>query len=52
MTLDARLHRIVSAQPCPLLFATINGAHVVPLEEVVGLEVREETVQDTLVAAG
>jgi predicted nucleotidyltransferase len=62
MTIDPRLHRIVAAQPYPLLFATISGAHlygfpspdsdydlrgahVLPLNAVVGLEVRDETVQ-------
>ena len=28
MTLDSSLHRIVAAQPYPLLFATISGAHL------------------------
>ncbi len=28
MTIDPRLHRIVAAQPHPLLFATISGAHL------------------------
>lgn len=28
MTIDPRLHRIVTAQPYPLLFATISGAHL------------------------
>src|ERR1044071_1462898 len=28
MTIDPRLHRIVAAQPFPLLFATISGAHL------------------------
>ena len=63
---DPRLHRIVAAQPYPLLFATISGAHlygfpspdsdfdlrgahVLPLEKVVGLEVRDETVQQELI---
>src|SRR5947209_4354444 len=62
MTIDPRLHRIVAAQPYPLLFATISGAHlygfpspdsdfdlrgthVLPLEKVVGLVVRDETVE-------
>ena len=66
MTIDPRLQRIVVAQPYPLLFATISGAHlygfpspdsdfdlrgahVLPLEKVVGLEVRDETVQDSRV---
>jgi uncharacterized protein len=69
MTIDPRLHRIVAAQPYPLLFATISGAHlygfpspdsdfdlrgahVPPLEKVVGLEVRDETVQDFRVIEG
>ena len=64
MTIDPRLHRIVTAQPYPLLFATISGAHlygfpspdsdfdlrgahVLPLDKVVGLEVRDETVEDS-----
>jgi uncharacterized protein len=69
MTIDPRLHRIVAAQPYPLLFATISGAplygfpspdsdfdlrgaHVLPLEKVVGLEVRDETVEDSRVIEG
>ena len=69
MTTDPRLHRIVAAQPYPLLFATISGAHlygfpspdsdfdlrgahVLPLEKVVGLEVRDETVEDSRVIEG
>src|SRR4026209_663987 len=28
MNIDRRLHRIVAAQPYPLLFATISGAHL------------------------
>ena len=64
MTIDPRLHRIIAAQPFPLLFATISGAHlygfpspdsdfdlrgahVLPLEKVVGLDVRDETVEDS-----
>ncbi len=67
--IDSRLHRIVSAQPYPLLFATISGAHlygfpspdsdydlrgahVLPLDAVVGLEVRNETVQDERIVDG
>lgn len=67
VTTDPRLHRIVAAQPYPLLFATISGAHlygfpspdsdidvrgthVLPLEKVVGLEDREETVEDSRVS--
>jgi predicted nucleotidyltransferase len=66
---DPRLQRIVEAQPHPLLFATISGAHlygfpspdsdydlrgshVLPLEKVVGLEVMDETVQDSRVIEG
>lgn len=62
MTVDPRIYRIVAAQPHPLLFATISGAHlygfpspdsdydlrgahVLPLEKVVRLEVRDETVE-------
>ncbi|MCL4176517.1 MAG: nucleotidyltransferase domain-containing protein [Verrucomicrobia bacterium] len=69
MNIDPRLHRIVAAQPYPLLFATISGAHLygfpspdsdfdlrgahrLPLEKVVGLEVREETVEDSRVIEG
>ncbi len=69
MTIDPRLHRIVAAQPYPLLFATISGAHlygfpspdsdfdlrgahILPLEKVVGLEVHDETVQDSRVIDG
>jgi hypothetical protein len=69
MTIDPRLHRIVAAQPYPLLFATISGAHlygfpspdsdfdlrgahVLPLDKVIGLEVRDETVQDSRVIEG
>lgn len=28
MTIDPRLHRIVAAQPYPLLFTPISGAHL------------------------
>ncbi len=69
MTIDSRLHRIVAAQPYPLLFATISGAHlygfpspdsdydlrgahVLPIEKVIGLEVRVETVEDSRVIDG
>jgi len=67
--LDPRLSSIVAAQPHPLLFATISGAHlygfpspdsdfdlrgahVLPLESVVGLEVQEETVEDSRIIEG
>jgi RNA repair pathway DNA polymerase beta family len=66
MAIDPRLHRIVAAQPYPLLFATISGAHlygfpspdsdfdlrgahVLPLDAVVGLDVRDETVQQSMI---
>lgn len=38
MTLPPLLHRITAAQPYPLLFATISGAHVLPLPKVLGLK--------------
>jgi uncharacterized protein len=66
MAIDPRLHRIVAAQPYPLLFATLSGAHlygfpspdsdfdlrgahVLPLDAVVGLDVRDETVQQSMI---
>jgi hypothetical protein len=52
MNIDPRLNNIVAAQPYPLLFATISGAHVLPLDAVVGLEVRDETVEDPRVIDG
>lgn len=69
MNIDPKLHRIVAAQPYPLLFATISGAHlygfpspdsdfdlrgvhVLPLKEVVGLETKDETVEDARVIEG
>lgn len=69
MTIDPSLHRIVAAQPYPLLFAAISGAHLygfpspdsdfdlrgvhaLPLDAVVGLEVRDETVQDSRLIEG
>ncbi len=69
MNIDPRLQRIVAAQPHPLLFATISGAHlygfpspdsdfdlrgahVLPLERVVGLELRDETLEDSRVIEG
>jgi predicted nucleotidyltransferase len=69
MTIDPRLHRIVSSQPYPLLFATISGAHlygfpspdsdydlrgahILPLPELVGLSVRDETLEDSRVFEG
>ncbi|MEO6994606.1 MAG: nucleotidyltransferase domain-containing protein [Lacunisphaera sp.] len=69
MTIDPRLHHIVSAQPYPLLFATISGAHlygfpspdsdfdlrgahILPLDKVVGLETSDETLEDSRVIEG
>ena len=69
MTIDPRLHRIVAAQPYPLLFATISGAHlygfpspdsdfdlrgshVLPIENVIGLEASDETIQDSHIIEG
>ena len=69
MTIDPRLERIVAAQPYPLVFATISGAHlygfpspdsdfdlrgahVLPVEKVVGLDVHDETVQDSRTIEG
>jgi len=69
MTIDPRLYRIVAAQPYPLLFATISGAHlygfpspdsdfdlrgahVLPLERVVGLDLKDETVECSRVIEG
>jgi uncharacterized protein len=69
MRIDPRLHRIVEAQPYPLLFATISGAHlygfpspdsdvdlrgahVLPLEKVLGLDVRDETIEDSRIIEG
>ena len=63
MIIDPRLQTIVAAQPYPLLFATISGAHlygfpspdsdfdlrgvhILPLENVIGLEARDETIED------
>jgi len=69
MKIDSRLHHIVAAQPYPLLFATISGAHlygfpssdsdfdlrgahVLPVEKVVGLDVPDETVEDSRIIEG
>src|ERR1035437_9870080 len=62
MTIDPRLHRTIAAQPYPLLFVTISGAHlygfpspdsdfdlrgvhVLPIAEVVGLDIGRETIE-------
>src|SRR5881394_4671320 len=69
MTIDPRLQRIIGAQPYPLLFATISGAHlygfpspdsdydlrgahVLPLDAVLGLQIQGETVEDSRVIDG
>ena len=69
MIIDPRLHRIVAAQPYPLLFATISGAHlygfpspdsdydlrgthILPLKKIAGLEVADETVEDSRIIEG
>ncbi|MDB6121430.1 MAG: hypothetical protein JWQ71_423 [Pedosphaera sp.] len=69
MLIPPLLHRITAAQPYPLLFATISGAHlygfpspdsdfdlrgahILPLAKVVGLEVTDETVQDSRIIEG
>ena len=66
---DPHLQRIVAAQPYPLMFATISGAHLygfpspdsdydlrgahlLPLERVVGLEVKHETIEQSRVIEG
>jgi len=67
--IDLRLSTIVAAQPYPLLFATISGAHlygfpspdsdfdlrgvhILPIAQVVGLDVRDETVENSRVIEG
>jgi uncharacterized protein len=69
VNIDPQLDRIVAAQPYPLIFATISGAHLygfpspdsdydlrgahmLPLENVLSLDVRDETVQDSCVMGG
>jgi hypothetical protein len=69
MNIDSRLHTIVAAQPYPLLFATISGAHlygfpspdsdfdlrgahILPLEKIVGLAASDETVEDSRIIEG
>ena len=67
--IDSRLHRITAAQPYPLLFATISGAHlygfpspdsdydlrgahILPVQAVVGLEIKDETLEDSRIIEG
>jgi hypothetical protein len=69
MIIEPRLHRITAAQPYPLLFATISGAHlygfpspdsdfdlrgahILPLPKVVGLDVHDETIEDSRIIEG
>src|SRR6058998_3266251 len=69
MTPDPRLDHIIGAQPYPLLFATISGAHlygfpspdsdydlrgahILALKDVIGLEVRKETIENACVIEG
>lgn len=69
MIIDPLLHRITAAQPYPLLFATISGAHlygfpspdsdfdlrgahVLPLQQVLGLSLKNETLEDSRVIEG
>jgi predicted nucleotidyltransferase len=69
VNIEPRLNRIVSAQPYPLIFATISGAHLygfpspdsdydlrgahmLPLDNVLSLDVRDETMQDSRVMEG
>src|SRR4029078_8704592 len=69
MKIDTRLNNIVAAQPYPLVFATISGAHlygfpspdsdydlrgthVLPLQNVVGLQTSQETIEDSRVIEG
>ena len=49
MTIDPRSKRIVAAQPYPLFFATIGGAHVLPIDAIVGSGVRGETVEQSMI---
>lgn len=69
MKIDPRLVRIVEAQPYPLVFATISGAHLygfpspdsdfdlrgahnLPLPDVLGLRVKDETIDDSRIVEG
>src|SRR5689334_184402 len=62
MNLDPRLHNLAAAQPYPLVFATVSGAHlygfpsadsdydlrgvhVLQPRDVLGIDVRDETVE-------
>ena len=69
MNNDSRLHRIVAAQPHPLVFASISGAHlygfpspdsdfdlrgvhVLPVENVLGLNPTDETLEQAKIIEG
>lgn len=69
LVIDPRLNRIVAAQPYPLVFATISGAHLygfpspdsdfdlrgahlLPIQKIAGLQVQDETVEDSRVIEG
>jgi predicted nucleotidyltransferase len=69
MELDPRLHSIVAAQPYPLVFATVSGAHlygfpsadsdydlrgvhILPPAAVMGLDVRDETIERSAIVEG
>jgi predicted nucleotidyltransferase len=69
MTLPPLLANIAAAQPYPLVFATVSGAHlygfpspdsdfdlrgahVTPLDRILGLEVLDETLEDSRVIDG
>lgn len=69
MIIDARLQIVAAAQPYPLLFATISGAHlygfpspdsdydlrgahILPVEEVIGLDQGRETIETSEVRDG
>jgi hypothetical protein len=69
MNIDPRLQHIVAAQPHPLVFATISGAHLygfpspdsdfdlrgahlLPLQKIVGLDVADETIEDSRLLEG
>jgi predicted nucleotidyltransferase len=69
MPVDPRLPRVVAAQPYPLLFATVSGAHlygfpspdsdydlrgvhILPVEEVVGLDPGRETIETSRMVDG
>jgi uncharacterized protein len=69
MTIDPRLNHIAAAQPYPLLFATISGAHLygfpspdsdydlrgvhlLPLDKVLGLNLKHETIECSRIIEG